>query len=363
MTNGVKQEKKYDELMILQEIYRMRGLTVAQLCEVFFDSKHYAYKYLKRMKENGLLMDRMDIRKRIRKGKVYSCTDKAIEMLINEGLIEKKLLAKDNAPVKAKMRYTIQTNELYAALMPFGIKVMDSREWKTKYEMDRNTLVRAGLEMLDGREIGVYLFFSPQQMSGAGLSDSMLERFKREIKKFPQSNRIAVICYDQDIYQRIVAAVDEDKGMMIREELMVIPFGQDNFGLNILKISRSEMERKHDLETILNARLSDNDLALSTNKQNFASYVANHGDRETYVVDFLSMNRPVLHHLETHYYEAAYHQDGREVEIVCWMPNFKELEKRFARYSHVKIVPVSLQEMFENWLPKYQKEKIQVEQG
>jgi DNA-binding PadR family transcriptional regulator len=360
MAKGVKQEKKYDELKILHEIYRMRGLTITQLCEVFFDSRHYAYKYLSTMKKNELLTDRMDIRQSIRKAKIYTCTDKAIELLEKNGLIDKRRLAKDNAPL-TKLRYTVQTNELYSVLTPYGIKVMDSREWKAKWNMDRNTLVRAGITMVDDREIGVYMFFSSEQLSGAGLSDSMLERFKREYKKFSQSNRIAVICYDQNIYKRIIKAVDSDKEMMKRKELMIIPYGKNNFGLNLLLLHRSEVERKYDLETILNARLNKEHPSLDNKNQDFASYIGDHGDKETYVVDFLSMNRPVLHHLETHYHQDAYSKDGKQVEIVCWMPNADELARRFKQYPHVKIVPVAIQEMTEKWLPRYKKEKIQIE--
>lgn len=354
----VKNDKKYDELMVLKEIYRMRGLTVTQLCEVIFESRIYAYRYLKQMQNDGLLTDRMTFEKKVRKAKVYSCTDKGIELLEKRGLIEKRLMAKDNTPQRAKLKYTLLTNEVYAALMPYGIEFMDSREWKNKYNMDRNTLVRGGLKMMDDREVGIYLFFSPTQLSGAGLSNSMLERFKREIKKFAQSNRIAVICYDLDIYKRIVKAVDEDTSMLVKKELLIIPMGKDEFGFNLLRLSRSEVERKHDLENILNARLSDNHPALDGNKQNFASYVAKYDDKETYVLDFLSMNRPVLHHLSTHYHVNAYQKDGRKVEVVCWKPNESELEQRFKAYPHVKIIPVPLQDLHDKYLPGMIKEKI-----
>lgn len=355
---GVKQEKIYDENRLLYEIYRMRGLTVAQLSEVVFHSKAYAYKYLQRMKDAGLLQDRMDMNGKLRLGKVYSCTDKAIERLENEGFIEKGVKAKDNTPHKNKMKYTLLTNDVYAALTPYGITFYDSREWKRKNLMDRNTLVRGGLEMADGRELALYLFFSPDQISGAGLSDSMLARFKHEIKKFPQTNRIAVLCYDSNIYEKVVKAVDKDMKMLVFDELLIFPMGKNELGYNLLRLSRSHIERKSDLELLLNARLNENHPALEGNKQNFAQYVAEYGDRESYVVDFLSMNRPVLHHLSTHYYQDSYKKDGRQVDLVCWKPNERELTNRFKQYPHVNIVSVSSKEVTDTYMPKLIKEKL-----
>lgn len=355
---GVKQEKIYEENEILFEIYRMRGLTVSQLCEVIFHSRHYAYKYLQRMKDEGLLIDRMDMNGKLRLAKVYSCTDKAIEQLEKNGYIEKGVKAKDNTPPNNKMKYTILTNEVYAALMPYGINMLDSREWKRKNDMDRNALVRGGLQMLDGREIGLYLFFSPENIGGANLSDSMLKRFKHELKKFPQTNRFTVICYDSKIYEKIVKAVDSDSGMSAFKELLIIPFGKNDFGYNLLRLSRSEIERKADLETILNARLNSNHPSLQGHYQNFASYVAEYKDEERYVVDFLSMNRPVLHHLLTHYHSNAYEKDGRKVDLVCWKANEMELLQKYKSYPHIRIVPVSLKEITETYLPKLNPQKL-----
>lgn len=353
---GVKVEKIYDEKQIMYEIYRMRGLTIQQLCEVVFHSKGYAYKFLQKMKEFGWLQDRMDMNGKIRQAKVYFCTDQAIEMLEREGIIGKGVKAKDNTPPRNKMKYTVLTNEVYAALMPYGVHIFDSREWKVKNKMDRNTLVRGGLQMLDGREMGLYLFFSPEQISGAGLSNSMLARFKHEIKKFPQTNRIVVVCYDSKIYEKVVKVVDKELNTF--DELLVIPMGKNGLGFNLLRISRSQIERKADLETILNASLNENHPSLDGNKQNFAQYVADYDDRESYVVDFLSMNRPVLHHLATHYYRDAFEKDGRKVDLVCWKPNEKELAKKFQQYPHINIVSISSQDVSERYLTRLTQTKL-----
>lgn len=355
---GKKVEKIYDEKQIIYEIYRMRGLTIQQLCEVVFHSKGYAYKFLQRMKEFGWLQDRMDMKGKIRQAKVYFCTDQAIEMLEREGFINKSVKAKDNTPPRNKMKYTVLTNEVYAALMPFGIYVYDSREWKIKNKMDRNTLVRGGLQMFDGREMGLYLFFSSEQISGAGLSDSMLTRFKHEVKKFPQTNRIAVLCYDLKIYEKMVKVVDKELSTF--NELLVIPMGKNGLGFNLLRISRSQIERKAELETILNARLNESHPSLEGNKQNFAQYVADYGNHESYVVDFLSMNRPGLHHLATHYYRDAFEKDGRHVDLVCWKPNEKELIKKFQQYPHVNIISISSQEISDKYLPRLTTTKIKM---
>lgn len=356
---GKKVEKIYDNLTLFHEIYRMRGLTVNQLSEVMFNTKAYAYKYLQRLKEDGWLHEKTAKMGKYKRTKVYFCSDKAIETLEKENLIEKVLKAKDNTPPTNKLWYYILTNEVYAELTPIGIQVYDSREWKRKNGMDNNSLVRAGMQMVDGKEYGLYLFFSPDLISGAGLSDSMLKKFKSEIKKFPQTSRFAVLCYDSSIYEKVVKAVDGDPKTLAHEELQIIPMGMNGFGYNLLKISRSQLERKNDLENILNARLNENHPALEGNKQNFTRYVAEYEEHETYVVDFLSMNRPVLHHLSTHYYHEIYKKDGRQVDLVCWKPNEKELANRFKQYPHVNIVPIPIQDLTASMIPKLTKVKLQ----
>lgn len=357
---GKKVEKIYDDLTLFYEIYRMRGLTVHQLNEVMFNTKAYAYKYLQRLRENGWLHEKTVKMGKYKRTKVYFCSDKAIEKLEEENLLEKVVKAKDNTPPTNKLWYYILTNEVYAELTPIGIQFYDSREWKRKNRMDNNSLVRAGMQMVDGKEYGLYLFFSPDIISGAGLSDSMLKKFKSEIKKFPQTSRFVVLCYDSAIYNKVVKAVDEDPKTLSHEELQVIPLGRNNFGFDLLKINRSQIERKKDLENILNVHLNENHPNLEGNKQNFSRYVAEYEDRETYVVDFLNMNRPVLHHLSTHYYYEIYKRDGRKVDLVCWEPNKKELINRFKQYPHVNIVSIPINELTETFTPKITKEKLQI---
>ncbi|MFS0783507.1 MarR family transcriptional regulator [Bacillus sp. 1P06AnD] len=355
---GVKQERIYDQNDVLYEIYRMRGLTIGQLCEVIFHSKHYAYKFLKRLKDKEYLTDWMDMNGKKRAAKIYMCTDKAIYALRKAGYIDNGIEARYNAPLREKMKYTVLTNEVYAAMMPYGIHMLDSREWKRIYEMDRNALVRGGLRMADGRELALYLFFSENQLSGAKLTAALLKKFQHEILKFAQSNRIAVICYDEKIYKTVVDEITKHPNLMVFKELLIIPFGKDDFGYHLLHLTRSNVERRSDLEEILNARLYDNHPSLAGNKQNFAGYVADYGSHETYIVDFLSMNYPVLHHLMTHYHHENFVKNGREVQIVCWKASEKELERKFARYPHVKVISVSLREIKDKYMPRLGKRKL-----
>jgi len=356
----VPHNKLYDESKILYEIYRMRGLTVNQMVEVMFQSKWYAYRYLRNLEEQGLLSYIYDTEGRKRVAKVYVCTDVAIERLEKEGYIEKGVKAKDNTPHKAKLKYTILTNEVYAALTPYGIHMYDSREWKRRYGMDRNSMVRGGLRMADGREIGLYLFFSKKQYKDADFSRKMVERFKREIEKFPQSNRIAVICYDEATYDELIEEFEKDDKPLSKEELLIIPIGKDNFGYNLLRMNRSEIERKAVLEQILNARLLKEHAALKGNRQLFAQYIADYSDREMYVVDFLSLNRPIIRNLITHYFDRAFEIDGRQVNLVCWNVN-KEMDRLYGkliRYPHVNIVPIPTKTLAETYISKIEKTKL-----
>jgi DNA-binding MarR family transcriptional regulator len=352
-------QKKYDEMDILAEIYRMRGLTVTQLCEVFFETRHYAYKYLGKLKNDGLLSDKYHMARGKSQGKVFSCTDKAIERLTEAGRTDRKVMAQDNTPAQSRLRTTVLTNELYSALMPYGIKVFDSREWKRKHDMDRNTLVRGGLQMMDDSEIAVYLFFSPAQVRGGGIQDVLFYRFKKEILGFTQSNKFAIICYDEKTYKRLVDGLTDENKAMAKEQLSVIPYGHSGFGFDILKLSRHQEERKHDIEQVLNARLYENHAALVGDKLKFTKYIAEKDGKESYVVDFLSMDLTVIHFLDLQYYHNVFLQDGRPVDLVCWQPNVMQLTKKFENYPHVNIVPVSINTAKE-WLNRMEPQKIQI---
>lgn len=350
--------KIYEESKILYEIYRMRGLTIAQLVEVVFKSKVYAYRYLKKLEEKGWLNYAYDTDGKKRLAKVYFCTDKAIERLEEEGFIEQGVKAKDNKPPKMKLKYTVHTNEVYAALTPCGIHMYDSREWKNRNRMDRNNLVRGGLRMVDGREYALYLFFSNEQIEGAGLSEATLKRFMNEIKTFPQTNKFIILCYNREIYSILLKAVEEDKQILGMGELLIIPVGKEDFGINLIKIMRNEEEQQEWLELFLNARLYKEHQALRGNAEHFAHYVAEFEDKESYIVNFLSMNRPVLHHLNTLYYETAYNQNGRDVQIICWKGNEDELKQKFIQYPHVNIVSISNKTLIETLIPKIESKKL-----
>lgn len=346
-------DKKYDEKQILLEIYRMRGLTITQLCDVFFESKHYAYKYLKDLKESGYLLDSYQKTATERVGKMYSCTDKAIDMLMNEGLIERAVAAKDNKPTPSRKRMVALVNELYRFMTPYGIKVVDSREFKRKHALDRNSMPKAGIQMLDDREYAVYMFFRHDQLRGSQtrITDSMYYRFIRELEKAKVPTNIILAPSHQE-YEEFQNRLLNNNVAMGQLELQLIPFGINDFGFKTIILNRNKAERIHDLESILNARLKDETKSKTQPGYNFMDYVMEQDGKEIYVMDYLNFNLPKLNFAKKLYAQKRYESDGRELHIVCWNMIAPIVQNYFGTtgdaYKHIKVIPVSnLNEMFD----------------
>jgi len=122
----IKGDNKYDERIILSEIYRMKLLSVDQLTQVIFDNARYGHRFMDKLEAEGLVNSRIVLDGRRRQGKVYYLSDKGINLLEKENLIDKVRLAKDNVPGKAKMSHTLRINNIYAGLTPYLTKGIQS---------------------------------------------------------------------------------------------------------------------------------------------------------------------------------------------------------------------------------------------
>lgn len=369
-----EKEKKYPLEIVLFEIYRMRVLSIEQLHKVIFESEDYCKRYLKNAERDGYLAGKILMKGRKRTGKVYYCTEKGMDYLEERGLIRKygneikikteekgkqyevmtekgryvplRVDVNTNIPTKEQMPMVFHTNNLYAALMPYGIHYYDSREWKIMHSMNRNTMVRGGLEMLDGRLYAVYAFFSTEQLTNAKLKESMLNRLVNEIKETPSIKNYVIFCYSPQIYEQVYEYFLNDPVTRANELLLVSANGMLDYGMEQLKLNRHADEHKKDLESVLNARLYGEEELQHKKASTFADWLVDIDGETHYVVNTLNMNILKLIWFNKNYYKEMYKADGTPVIIPYWSPgHMTPFIQDIARTKeYVKLIPVSAKE-------------------
>lgn len=369
-----KTEKKYTLETILFEIYRMKVLSIDQLNKVVFDNSAYGKRYLKEIESLGYVGGKILSKERKRIGKVYFCTEKGMDYLEDRGFIRKygseikikteetgkqyevmtesgkyvplRVNATTNMPTKEQMSMVYHTNNLYAALMPYGMHYYDSREWKIMHSMNRNTMVRGGIEMLDGRFYAVYALFSSNELSNAKLKESMLNRIVNEMQETPTIQNYIIFCYNKEIYDTVYEYFFNNLAIHAAELLLVPVNGTLEYGIEQLKLYRHEMEHKKDVESILNARLYGKDELQKVQARIMADWLVDIDGKKHYVIDTLKLDIQKLIGLHRYYHKDRYVADGTPVAILYWHPGvMSNFIQDIAKHrDYIKLIPVSAQE-------------------
>lgn len=369
---AVKGENKYDVMVILTEIYRMKMLSVEQLTQIIFNNSRYGHRFMDNLEKNeGLVNSRVVSDGKKRLGKAFYLSDKGIGLLNKAKAIERVRLAKDNVPDKSKMSHTLRINNIYAGLTPYGIHVYDSREWKERFGMDRNALTRGGLQMPDSREYAIYTFFPASYEKEWNVSDRTVKSFHNELRKALGINRIVIMCDGEQTYSRFVKETlsdHKDSQLISKKEVLILPQGKKNFGNAILKLCSNTEMRKQMLSEALKARLYSEHEALTPNTARhlaFTNYVGvdNTSGESFFVVDMLTYDYSLIKKMKAHYREEWLDKGVYKVRVVCFEggPGFespKSVIKRELRNSNVEVIEAKLGMLVNKYLLTMEPVKI-----
>lgn len=385
-------EMKYPVKTVLYEIYRLRGLTIDQMVRTIFESKKYAIRYLKALSDKGLLVGKVYNHGQKRIGMQYFITEKGIEYLENEGLVKKygedemdidelenkrslkystltqtgsyiprKILAYDNnqGMRKDKVIFTMYANEIYAGVVPYGIYMYDSREWKLKYSMNTNSFVRGGLRMRDGRDYSLYILFSNDEIKNAKVTENMLKKIFYEIQENRQSERYILYVYGKNDYSHVVTFFR--KNVVAGKEMLIIPHGVNEIGLHMIRMLSDANKHKSNLESELNARLYNGDELENSTASIFADYLTEINGEEYYVLDYLRLNELKLEMLKHQYTRERYERIKKKVLILCWSFMESDLSDIYRVYEHIDVKGVSLDNLLK-WNNDIDKKKLYMQQ-
>lgn len=385
----VKGDLKYPVELVLYEIYRTRGLTIEQMSNTIFDNKQYAFHYMKRLKEEGLIVGKILTEGKRRIAMQHCVTEKGIDYLEQCGRIRKyneneleyneitnkrslkyetttktgvyiprKLLALDNnnGYVKNKMLYSLYTNEIYAGITPYKTYFYDSREWKSKYVMNSNAMVRGGLKMPDESEYSLYVLFSKQNIPTAAVSQRILERIFTEMSENRQSGRHIVYVYDQSDY--VMAQKFFEMNVLTAKELLIIPHGVNNIGIKMLSLLTDKKTQKKHIEDYLNVRLYGENEIIDTTAALFADYLMDDNGETFYIVDYLSLNELKITMLLRQYTREQYIIHNRKVKILSWTATESILIKKIgAAADYIEIVNVNMR-LLNEWTTMLVRHKL-----
>jgi len=335
-----RKKKKVNELSILYDIYRLRTLTSEQVRNVHFShSKQYHYVKLKNLKKEGYLDSGPLIKTETgrKKATCYWVTDQGIDRLRDAGYVESARRAWDNKPKGHRLDDVVSVNDLYSELTPYGYEVIDSREWKERFGINRNSMVRAGLQFPNGDEYAVYMFFSKE------IQNKTVETLMKQVFEYTMTNKVIILAKHTETYEKIKRAMKPK--YMVRDEINLLPY---DFGIELLKKLKSPGDRKVLLEKELGIT-SENQAELTpvTNGKasSFADYQYLAGGESLYIVDHTYHDAVKLNMIELNYTHEVYKSLGKNLVVITWKPNEKELRERFEAYPHVAVEGIMTKEL------------------
>jgi len=356
---------KYPKERLLYELYRMRGLTLRQIEKAIIGSYDYAYEYMTKLEKEGYVQGKHYNSGRKRLGKLYTATDKGIELLATSKFlqippkkeeigteIQKETLsysisqyetdvylpkfmsayANNQRYDKHKAVYTLLTNELYAEITSYGMYFFDSREWKVRQRLNRNAIVRGGFKCRTGEEYSLYILFSTEQTKTAHISENMLRRMVEEMNSFPQGGHHVVYVYDEEKYDWIVEQI---RKMKPHSNSLHIIRHYNGLGYEKLRLLSDS-----DYWDIQLAHLTRTSVKRIKNEQ-LASRYATHefilGEQPYYLTSYLTHNEGAMIQLEREFTPEKSQIIGKKLAILAWESDINILKGRFSNATHIRV--------------------------
>lgn len=336
---------KYPKERLLFELYRMRGLTLRQIEKAIIGSYDYAYEYMTKLEKEGYVQGKHYNSGKRRIGKLYTVTDKGIELLENANYLQSQenetdvyipkfmsAYANNQRYDKQKVVYTLLTNELYAEITSYGMYFCDSREWKVKQHLNRNAIVRGGFKAHTGEEYSLYILFSKEQTKTANVSENMIRRMVEEMNTFPQGGHHVVYVYDEDKYEWIVEKIRELKP---HSNSIHIIRHYNGLGYERLRLLSDSGHWNTQLVQLVKTDVK------KIQKEQLASRYATHEfaieEQTYYLTNYLTHNEGAMIQLEREFTPERSQIIGKKLAILAWESDINILKERFGNTHHIRV--------------------------
>ncbi|MGN4128067.1 hypothetical protein ACMGD3_24135 [Lysinibacillus sphaericus] len=353
---------KYPKERLLYELYRVRGLTSRQINKAIIGSYDYTCEYMTKLEKEGYVQGKHYNAGRKPLGKLYTVTDKGIELLATSNFLQTdkfeteiqkssnlsyhdsqietdvyvpkfmSAYANNQRYDKHKVVYTLLTNELYAELTSYGMYFYDSRQWKVRQRLNRNAIVRGGFKARTGEEYSLYILFSKEQTKTAHISENMLRRMVEEMNTFPQGGHHVVYVYDDEQYNWIVEQI---RGMKPQSNSLHIIRHYNGLGYEKLRLLSDSEHWDTQLAQLTRTSVTKID------KEQLASRYATHEfaleEQTYYLTSYLTYNEGAMIQLEREFTPERSKIIGKKLAILAWESDLNILKERFANTSHIRV--------------------------
>src|SRR5699024_5194432 len=312
-----KQPTSYEErrrklkLNILEDLYNLRALTTEQLSSRF----DYSIRHIGRITRE-LQAEQLLITEKVRgyekhkgfQGNYYRISTKGIRYL-NQADFNTSRTSDQLRVSEHYLPYILSLNDLHLRVEPHGWEVINSRDVKAKFNLNRGDNIHGMLISPDGTKYGVYIFLN-------SVIEYNMKKIKSEIRRYNNTDfpNMLILCKTEDGFNQVVSELHAFSGIVNYFTFKVLPFG---FGINYLKEFDSEdtiLDFLKDFGVILypEADISEEPIGLET--------VVIHEDEEKYFINMLDNDLEKLQTIRN-YRKERYELDGRKLLIVTNMGN------------------------------------------
>lgn len=321
--NGVIKTLVERDIRLLLDLFQYESLKVQQIRELYFpDTKRYVYRRLELLKKDGYVKSRPMVVKGKKVAASYYVTDKAIRLLEELRLIEKRRRSWANKPVGGRLPYVLNRNEMVTKLQPYGWTFINSRDFKTQNNLNRGALLTGALIREDGKEYVLYILENQ-------IREGTLQKVIAETKTLGDRN-ILLLCKGADIYERV------QNETLNAKEICILPF---HIAIPILQWLRSKDILVRELQRF-------GEVTIEHNRFHFGDVMVQGELEKYYVANCLMGDKMTLHYLKRYSYDV-YQRNGVKVLLLHWAVN--QFQFPFDQYPHVQSVPFYLED-----LPTYQ---------
>lgn len=307
-------------LDILEDLYYFRTLTIEQIKYVFFpDSSDYVYRKMRDMDKNGLVES-------VRFGRAarYQITQNGIDLLVEEGRLTSARRVRDNTPEERDVKRIVRANDVYAYLSPFGFKITEMREWKSKYGINRNAWVAAGVETLDMKKAySVYFLLD-------NMRDEDIFRIRSEMQH-SEVSRYIMIFNDLRVYQKYVSNLTStEKGLL---ELLLLSSEDLRLAFPLFPSETSYIRLYERFGCV---EYHDT----PSSETSFAEHLLTIEDgSEYYICNFLFLDMAKLYQVQ------SYRYDGRKVALFCFPHGKAIAQTQLGERDHIEYFTVNISDI------------------
>lgn len=330
---GVKKIQKID-IEIMVGLYEYRALSIEQIQKRYNLTKGYCYKKLHVLKQSKWVTShaiKNYKKNQHSQGKYYRLTERGLTVLKEEGVpITKK--AHHLHVADLYIPFLLHTNDMMIALEQYGWQLIDSRETKERFNLNRSDNIQGVLQNVKtgSSEYGIYVFME-------GTRPENIVKATREIQNHNSIINYILFTKGKDTFQQMVEALINEKtknggkaGTLVagKNSIKILPY---TFGKNYFQLFEQDEEMIRFAETAFSTSLSfKSSFERNKVKNNTLRHIVEHNGEEKFFVNLIDTDLKKISDINLYHVED-YEKDGRKVLVLT---HIRDIHERYLNDIH-----------------------------